>query len=61
MIWPVAGKEGIVAASNMAGKDCTMTDFFYGKSWTVTAHKLPIPCEEFNPGQQQKSVIPLTQ
>lgn len=33
MIWPVAVKEGIVAASNMAGKDCTMTDFFYGKSW----------------------------
>lgn len=33
LIWPVAVKEGIVAASNMAGKSCEMTDFFYGKSW----------------------------
>lgn len=33
LIWPVAVREGIVAASNMAGKNCTMTDFFYGKSW----------------------------
>lgn len=33
LIWPVAVKEGVVAAMNMAGKESTMTDFFYGKSW----------------------------
>lgn len=33
LIWPVAVKEGVVAALNMAGKEGHMTDFFYGKSW----------------------------
>lgn len=33
LIWPVAVKEGVVAALNMAGKESYMTDFFYGKSW----------------------------
>lgn len=31
-IWPVAVKEGIIAASNMAGKARKMTDFFASKS-----------------------------
>ena len=31
-IWPVAVKEGIIAASNMAGKSRKMTDFFASKS-----------------------------
>ena len=31
-IWPVAVKEGIIAASNMAGKPRKMTDFFASKS-----------------------------
>ncbi|MEG0951395.1 MAG: FAD-dependent oxidoreductase [Niameybacter sp.] len=31
-IWPVAVKEGIVAASNMAGTQKEMTDFFASKS-----------------------------
>ncbi len=31
-IWPVAVKEGIVAANNMAGYDASMDDFFYSKS-----------------------------
>ena len=33
LIWPVAVKEGVVAALNMAGKEGHMTDFFYGQSW----------------------------
>ena len=33
LIWPVAVKEGVVAALNMAGKEGHMTDFFYGNSW----------------------------
>ena len=33
LIWPVAVKEGVVAALNMDGKEGHMTDFFYGKSW----------------------------
>lgn len=33
LIWPVAVKEGVVAAMNMVGKESYMTDFFYGKSW----------------------------
>ena len=31
-IWPVAVKEGMVAAANMAGKNEKMTDFFASKS-----------------------------
>ncbi|MGL5428258.1 MAG: NAD(P)/FAD-dependent oxidoreductase [Cetobacterium sp.] len=31
-IWPVAVKNGIVATSNMAGKDRVMDDFFFEKS-----------------------------
>jgi len=31
-IWPVAVKEGIVAASNMAGEPLALTDFFASKS-----------------------------
>lgn len=31
-IWPVAVKEGIIAASNMAGVERKMTDFFASKS-----------------------------
>lgn len=31
-IWPVAVKEGIIAASNMAGVSSRMTDFFASKS-----------------------------
>lgn len=31
-IWPVAVKEGMVAAANMAGQDRKMTDFFASKS-----------------------------
>lgn len=31
-IWPVAVKEGIIAASNMAGKKLALTDFFASKS-----------------------------
>ena len=31
-IWPVAVKEGIIAASNMVGKPRKMTDFFASKS-----------------------------
>ncbi len=31
-IWPVAVKEGIIAASNMAGAERHMTDFFASKS-----------------------------
>ena len=32
LIWPVAVKEGMVAAANMAGKPEKMTDFFASKS-----------------------------
>jgi NAD(P)H-nitrite reductase large subunit len=32
LIWPVAVKEGMVAAANMAGKNERMTDFFASKS-----------------------------
>lgn len=39
-IWPVAVKEGIVAASNMAGVSKEMTDFFASKS---TMNFLGIP------------------
>lgn len=39
-IWPVAVKEGIVAASNMAGQTKEMTDFFASKS---TMNFLNIP------------------
>lgn len=39
-IWPVAVKEGIIAASNMAGKPRKMTDFFASKS---TMNFLGIP------------------
>lgn len=39
-IWPVAVKEGIVAASNMAGVSRKMTDFFASKS---TMNFLGIP------------------
>ena len=39
-IWPVAVKEGIVAASNMAGHAKEMTDFFASKS---TMNFLDIP------------------
>lgn len=39
-IWPVAVKEGIVAASNMAGAPKEMTDFFASKS---TMNFLGIP------------------
>lgn len=39
-IWPVAVKEGIVAASNMAGSPKEMTDFFASKS---TMNFLDIP------------------
>lgn len=31
-IWPTAVKEGIIAASNMAGKELIMTDFFGSKN-----------------------------
>lgn len=31
-IWPVAVKEGLIAADNMAGKNAAMTDFFASKS-----------------------------
>lgn len=31
-IWPVAVKEGIIAANNMTGGTLKMTDFFYNKS-----------------------------
>lgn len=33
LIWPVAVKEGVVAAVNMSGLKSEMTDYFYGKSW----------------------------
>lgn len=39
-IWPIAVKEGIIAASNMAGKPRKMTDFFASKS---TMNFLGIP------------------
>lgn len=39
-IWPVAVKEGIIAASNMAGVERKMTDFFASKS---TMNFLGIP------------------
>lgn len=39
-IWPVAVKEGIIAASNMCGKEAEMTDFFASKS---TMNFLGIP------------------
>lgn len=39
-IWPVAVKEGIIAASNMAGEPRKMTDFFASKS---TMNFLGIP------------------
>jgi NAD(P)H-nitrite reductase large subunit len=39
-IWPTAAKEAIIAASNMAGVKCEMTDFFASKS---TMNFLDIP------------------
>lgn len=39
-IWPAAVKEGLVAASNMAGRERRMTDFFASKS---TMNFLGIP------------------
>lgn len=39
-IWPVAVKEGIVAASNMAGSAKEMTDFFASKS-TMNFMEIP--------------------
>ncbi|MBE6050493.1 MAG: NAD(P)/FAD-dependent oxidoreductase [Clostridium sp.] len=39
-IWPVAVKEGIIAANNMCGKKAEMTDFFASKS---TMNFLGIP------------------
>lgn len=39
-IWPTAAKEAIIAASNMAGVKCEMTDFFASKS---TMNFLEIP------------------
>ncbi|MGN0144751.1 MAG: NAD(P)/FAD-dependent oxidoreductase [Clostridium sp.] len=39
-IWPVAVKEGIIAANNMCGKEAEMTDFFASKS---TMNFLGIP------------------
>lgn len=39
-IWPVAVKEGIVAARNMAGAESEMSDFFASKS-TMNFEKIP--------------------
>lgn len=52
-IWPVAVKEGIVAASNMAGGSQRMTDFFASKS---TMNFLGIPSMslgDVNPAQEE--------
>ncbi len=52
-IWPVAVKEGIIAASNMAGGHRKMTDFFASKS---TMNFLGIPSMslgEVNPPEGQ--------
>ena len=52
-IWPVAVKEGIIAASNMAGGHQKMTDFFASKS---TMNFLGIPSMsvgEVNPPEGQ--------
>lgn len=40
MVWPMAAKEAMVAAFNMAGIDRSMTDFFDGKS-TINIFGIP--------------------
>ncbi len=53
-IWPVAVKEGIIAASNMAGVPRKMTDFFASKS---TMNFLGIPSMslgEVNPADESR-------
>lgn len=40
MVWPVAAKEAMVAAHNMAGIQRSMTDFFDGKS-TINIFNIP--------------------
>lgn len=49
-IWPVAVKEGIIAASNMAGIERKMTDFFASKS---TMNFLGIPSMSLGDGNAQ--------
>ena len=51
-IWPVAVKEGIVAASNMAGVERKMTDFFASKS-TMNFFGIPsMSLGEVNPKEE---------
>ncbi len=46
-IWPIAVKEGIIAATNMVGRSLEMTDFFASKStmnfWGITTLSLGNP------------------
>ncbi|MFW5670372.1 MAG: FAD-dependent oxidoreductase, partial [Acetivibrio ethanolgignens] len=53
-IWPVAVKEGIIAASNMAGVERKMTDFFASKS-TMNFFGIPsMSLGEVNPAPEEE-------
>lgn len=56
-IWPVAVKEGIVAASNMAGVERKMTDFFASKS-TMNFFGIPsMSLGEVNPKEEDGVLV----
>jgi NAD(P)H-nitrite reductase large subunit len=55
-IWPVAVKEGMIAASNMAGHPAQMTDFFASKSTMSFLGIFTMSLGNVNPDPEDKDI-----
>ena len=56
-IWPVAVKEGMIAAANMAGEKAAMTDFFASKSTMRFLEISTMSLGEVNPNLEEDPEI----